>query len=179
MIGGKTGRIAAAAALAVAAATAALAQVPELTERHVGDGWSVAYPAGWLVLVEAPLLLGNAGEMLATVQRGEDPPEGGIAVGIFPASVLEELGVPAAGSVVDLLAGIAGQFNGPQGEVQPLADWALPAYAISVTVPAEGETWAIAAKAPTGTLVGLVVTTADMAAVLPLVEAMVASLALE
>ena len=176
---GRFGRMAAAAMVAMSVATSALAQVPELTGRYQGDGWSVGYPAGWLVLVEEPLLLGNAEGMLATVQRGDYPPEGGIALGVFPASVLEELGIPAAASVVDLLAGIAGQFNGPQSDLRPLADWTLPAYAITVTVPAEGETWAIVAKTPTGTLLGLVVTTADMAAVLPLVEAIVTSFAIE
>ncbi|MCW5712979.1 MAG: hypothetical protein KIT43_00495 [Bauldia sp.] len=178
-MGGPIGRMAAAALVAMAVATGAMAQVPELTERYRGDGWSVAYPAGWLVLVDDPLLLGNAEGMLATVQRGDDPPEGGIAVGVFPAAVLEALGVPPANSVEGLLAAIAGQFNGPQGDAQPLADWALPALAITLSVPADGETWAIAAKTPTGDLLGLVVSTADMAVVLPLVEAMVASFALE
>lgn len=175
----RIGRMAAAALVALAVATGATAQMPELTERYQGDGWTVAYPEGWLVLVDDPPLLGNAEGMLATVQRGADPPEGGIAIGVFPASVLEALGVPAAASVADLLAGIASQFNGTQGDPRPLDGWALPAYAMTLSVPADSETWAIAAKTSTGGLIGLVVSAVDMATALPIAQAIVASYAVE
>jgi hypothetical protein len=167
----------AASCVALATAAPALAQAPELTGRFEGDGWSVGTPDGWLVLVESPLLLGTHAEMLAVVQRGADAPEGGVAVGFFPATVLRELGLPPADSVVGLALAVAAQFNGAQGDPEPLTAFALPAYAISVSVPAEGDTWAIGAKTPTGDLVGLVVNAADMLAVLPLVEAIVASYA--
>lgn len=155
----------------------ASAQAPDLAERYEGDGWTIGYPAGWLVLIEAPLLIGNAEGMLATVQEGRDPPEGGIAVGFFPAAVLEELGVPAAGSVVDLLLAIAEQFNGVDGDPEPLTGWALPAYAVRLGGPIPGETFAVAAKTASGTLVGLVVNSASFVDILALVEAIVDSFA--
>ncbi|MGV8839979.1 MAG: hypothetical protein ACWA6X_06700 [Bauldia sp.] len=165
------------AALAALVAAPAAAQAPALTERYQGDGWTIGYPEGWIVLVEAPLLLGNAEGMLATVQQGRDPPEGGIAVGFFPADVLVELGIPAATSVEELLLAVADQFDGVESEPEPLVDWALPAFAAGLGGPIPGETYAVAAKTASGILVGLVVNAASFADVLPIVEAIVASFA--
>lgn len=172
---GRIGRIAVVAALAVCLATGAQAQ--EVVRRDDAGGWNISYPAGWVVLVGAPLMIGTEAAMLPAVQRGAAMPEGGIAVGVFPGMVLEALGLPRSEAVVDMVVALADQFTGERGDLEPLADWPLPAYRIAVDAGAPGDTYAIAAKTPAGPLLGFIVTAADIAAALPIVRAIAASYA--
>jgi hypothetical protein len=174
-------RLAAVAFGLAAFGSVAAAQAPDLVQLYQADGWSILYPAGWVVLADRPPFLGTEPAMMEAAQRGDPLPDGGISVAVLPSFTLPDVGMEPAASVEGTAQAVAAGFNEPDQPAVALADWPFEAYAVdlSQTSAVDGELHTIAALTPDGEIVAFVVQAADVEAVHPLLQAMFASFAVD
>lgn len=167
-------RLASAVALTLVA-TISLAQAPDLTERYVGDGWSVSHPAGWIVNVQALPALATDEAALATMQRNAPLPAGGITIGIIPPSMYGAIGLTPSTAAADAIQEIAAFFGGAgmvtEFPVEGVAAFIRP---LEGTTRVPPMTQLVVAEVAGGVVAFLVVAE-DFVGATPLVQAIVAS----